>query len=205
MANHNNMQTGLEGETWVSEALDGLKIDHNHHDFSSITAYSQTQNKGVDIWNGSLNFYIEVKHFPNSYLCDTECYYAHIESRFCNIPINGFKLVVQIKGWKNRSFIAKLKQMGIYYIYVDDPKKLVSKLGYFLRIYGIMPEPHKDSRPHKRTTTNGNEYELEPLVPVSSPVSVSSISKEPWPPPDCPPNLSVSYPWFSRNFIKLRW
>lgn len=209
MKNYDRMGKGLDGEQWVSEALDELKMSHEHHDFSSVTAYAQTQGEGVDLWDNSSNFHIEVKHFPNSYLCGTGSYYAHIDPRFRDIPINGLKLVIQIKGWKNKSFISKCRQQNIYYIYVDDPKKLVSKLGYFLRVHGVLP--YKDSTDNDSNSKDSHKNEcyiadlahLDTERPVHILILDADGDIQDKGPPDSTSSLANLGSWVSFNNIGI--
>jgi len=189
-------ERGIEGELLVSLVSNKLSFRLDHHDFDSTSNYCKTQGSGVDLWNHDVKLYIEVKHFPNSYLSGTRGYYRHIQSRFRNVPINSIKLVIQIKGNTNKSFKSKLRQENIYFIHVKDSTQLKGKLRYFLQRLGLLDndnggwvQAYKDYTIDDDYTTDDSSILYESVITANNDLEVAINDH---PPPSTP--LSSPYP-----------
>jgi len=133
---NSNYEKGLWGEQIISEILTLLRIPHKHNELTSVDEYYRTSNHpGPDIFDGDF-FQIEVKYYPNSWLCE-EDYDDKVKSRFN--PSTRLKICIVIEGSIPKNVISKFKEDNIVLIHILDKSlipTLKTLLTYYFTVYG---------------------------------------------------------------------
>lgn len=134
--NMTNTEKGYVGEISISNALTNLGIYHEHHNFTTLEAYEEDNEKGADLWSNQ--FEIESKLFPLSILTGQSHYDKLVKPRFSHkVRIKG--LVVQYCSNISDDFVLVANKDGTYVVNVENPKYLKTKLKYFLEKYNVLP------------------------------------------------------------------
>ena len=171
-----NLELGLKGEQFVSNALDELGVVHQHHNFESIHEYSKSMGKGADCWSAAFEF--EVKYIPNSILSSQSHYDLLAKPRYTLHTIN--KFLVVIDGVVKDSFVNISNKDNVYVVHTA-PKYLKSKIEYILRKMGVI-KPDK-SHSIRVYITHPSEVSIKEVSPslVSESPFVSELVGQPPP------------------------